>query len=551
VRIRTLLMCLWYLLLNCQLVTAKEKLYTVFHVTGQVIDSTNSTPLAFAAITIKGKRASTLTNENGYFVIEVPADTCTIIATYVGFIKKEVKLTPQLANNNVVVLLSKETTEIDEVRIVTEKEKIARMSPDEISAVKISPKLITKLPNMGEVDVMRSFQLLPGISGSNESSSGLYVFGGTPDQNLILFDGMTIYHVDHFFGFFSAFNANTIDDIELLKGGFPALYGGRLSSVMVITGKPGDLNTIHAGGGISLLSANIYGEAPIVKDKLSIQFAARRSYSDIIQTSLYNKIFDLYDQTSTTTTITSPTTGSGSGGGGRFGGGGRRSFQQQSVTPTFHFYDINSKLTYKPSEKDEIFFSFYNGEDYLNQPQTGFFGNNVNTTNITNWGNTGVSGQWRRKWNEDFNSHIFLSYSSYFNLLDRESSSTSTGTTNTTNANANQTPDNANVSNKINDVTFRFKNDWKILPGNMLGFGTEITHNQINYTGQRTEDTLIVNGNANLFSGYLQDNIDITKKIHLLLGYRGNYFQGTSKFYSEPRASIIYNITDEISLKGA
>ncbi len=550
-RIRTLLMCLWYLLLNCQLVTAKEKLYTVFHVTGQVIDSTNSTPLAFAAITIKGKRASTLTNENGYFVIEVPADTCTIIATYVGFIKKEVKLTPQLANNNVVVLLSKETTEIDEVRIVTEKEKIARMSPDEISAVKISPKLITKLPNMGEVDVMRSFQLLPGISGSNESSSGLYVFGGTPDQNLILFDGMTIYHVDHFFGFFSAFNANTIDDIELLKGGFPALYGGRLSSVMVITGKPGDLNTIHAGGGISLLSANIYGEAPIVKDKLSIQFAARRSYSDIIQTSLYNKIFDLYDQTSTTTTITSPTTGSGSGGGGRFGGGGRRSFQQQSVTPTFHFYDINSKLTYKPSEKDEIFFSFYNGEDYLNQPQTGFFGNNVNTTNITNWGNTGVSGQWRRKWNEDFNSHIFLSYSSYFNLLDRESSSTSTGTTNTTNANANQTPDNANVSNKINDVTFRFKNDWKILPGNMLGFGTEITHNQINYTGQRTEDTLIVNGNANLFSGYLQDNIDITKKIHLLLGYRGNYFQGTSKFYSEPRASIIYNITDEISLKGA
>ncbi len=561
-KIRTLLMCLWYLLLNCQMVSAKENLLNGVHVSGQVVDSVNATPLSYAAITLKGKRITTLTNDNGYFEIDIPADTCTIVATYVGFRNKEIKLNPKLVNEKLIINLINENKEIDEVRIFTEKEKIARMSPTEISAVNISPKLITKLPNMGEVDVMRSFQLLPGISGSNESSSGLYVFGGTPDQNLILFDGMTIYHVDHFFGFFSAFNANTIDDIELLKGGFPALYGGRLSSVMVITGKPGDLNNIHAGGGISLLSANIYGETPIVKNKLSIQFAARRSYSDIIQTSLYNKIFDLYDQTTTTAIPASTTSTAGSGSGSRFGGGGGgfrgggRSFQQQSVTPTFHFYDLNSKLTYKPSEKDEIFFSFYNGEDLLDQSQSsvssGFTrnGSSGSLTNITNWGNTGVSGQWKRKWNEDFNSHIFLSYSSYFNLTDRELNTSSAGTTTTTYTNASQAFDNANVSNKINDITFRFKNDWKISAGNQLGFGTEITNNKINYTGQRT-DTLTVNGNANIFAGYLQDNIDITKKFHLLVGYRGDYFQGTSKFYNEPRVSLIYNISDNISLKGA
>ncbi len=143
----------------------------------------------------------------------------------------------------------------------------------------------------------------------------------------------------------------------------------------------------------------------------------------------------------------------------------------------------------------------------------------------------------------------FLSYSSYFNLTDRELNTSSTGTTTTTSTNANQA-DNANVTNNINDITFRFKNDWKILPGNLLGFGTEITHNQINYTGQRN-DTLTVNGNANLYALYLQDKIDITKKIHLLVGYRGDYFQGTAKYYHEPRVSLIYNITDAISLKGA
>jgi len=129
------------------------------------------------------------------------------------------------------------------VLVVQEKEKIIRLSSDEISSVKISPKLIEKLPNLGEVDVMRSLQLLPGISGTNESSSGLYVRGGTPDQNLILFDGMTIYHVDHFSAFSALLMQIPIDDIELMKGGFPAAYGGRLSSVMNIPGNPPIWNT--------------------------------------------------------------------------------------------------------------------------------------------------------------------------------------------------------------------------------------------------------------------------------------------------------------------
>jgi len=531
------------LAVNCQLMKANGKDFRIIHVSGQVIDSTDASPLAFATIRIKGRNIAIQTKDNGYFEIDVPYDTCTLEVTYIGYRAKEIKLNPNESCNGLTIRLSKENEKLAEVLIVQEKEKIIRLSSDEISSIKISPKLIEKLPNLGEVDVMRSLQLLPGISGTNESSSGLYVRGGTPDQNLILFDGMTIYHVDHFFGFFSAFNANTIDDIELMKGGFPAAYGGRLSSVMNITGKPADMEHIKGGVGISLLSANAYLEVPIIKDKVSFQFAARRSYSDIIQTGLYNKIFNMYNQT-TTTVSTGPT--------GGFGGfGGRRSFQQQTVTPTFHFYDLNSKITYKPSSKDEIFVSFYNGEDKLDQSQSisSEFSRNSSQgglKNLTNWGNTGISAQWLRKWNDNFDSHVFISYSNYFNLSDREYQSGGTGTQLSTS----QAFDNANLSNNIKDLTFRFKNEWKIGNNNQVDFGTEVTQYDIKYTGQRT-DTLTVNGKAILYSFYVQDNIEITKKLHFLAGYRGSYFAGTSEFYSEPRASMIFNLNKNISLKAA
>ena len=177
--------------------------------------------------------------------------------------------------------------------------------------------------------------------------------GGTPDQNLILFDGMTIYHVDHFYGFFSAFNANSIDDIELIKGGFPAKYGGRTSSVMVITGKPADFQKVNGTASLSLLSLNGALEIPLVKDKLSLQVAVRRSYTDIIRTKLFNKIFNIYSDNSGN----SQPQNMPSGGFGRM----QMSYQQ----PSFYFYDLNSKLTWKLNDKNKFALSFYNGKDNL------------------------------------------------------------------------------------------------------------------------------------------------------------------------------------------
>jgi ferric enterobactin receptor len=183
---------------------------------GQVIDSKSLQPVAFATIAVKMQNTGVFSDEKGYFTILVPSDTSTLVISSVGYQSNTEKLNSDKISSFYYFKLTQELKQLDEVKVIAEKDRIVRVSP-EISSVKMSPVLVSKLPNMGEVDVIRSFQLLPGVSATNETSAGLYVRGGTPDQNLLLFDGMTIYHVDHFYGFFSAFNANSIDDIELLK----------------------------------------------------------------------------------------------------------------------------------------------------------------------------------------------------------------------------------------------------------------------------------------------------------------------------------------------
>jgi ferric enterobactin receptor len=377
---------------------------------GRILGQEGNIPLPFATVMVISTGKGVATNEDGFFVLQIPHDTSTLLIKYVGYETKKVKLNPIRIQSNLIIKLEEKVENIQEVSVFVEKERIIRVT-EQISTVKISPKLIARLPNLGEVDVLRSFQLLPGVSATNETSAGLYVRGGTPDQNLILFDGMTIYHVDHFYGFFSAFNSNTIDDIELIKGGFPAKYGGRTSSVMVITGKPADMEEFHGGASISLLSANGYFEVPFPGNKVSLQIAARRSYTDIIRTGLYNKIFNLYSNDTQNTSQGMP---AGGFGGGRFGQ--QRVIQQ----PKFHFYDANSKLTIKPDSNNTIALSFYNGKDLLDNSRDITGGFNLGTngggtiTDIAEWGNTGTSIQWTGDWTQHYTTKVFLSYSNYF-----------------------------------------------------------------------------------------------------------------------------------------
>ena len=438
------------------------------NVYGRILNYERNDPLPFAAVVVISTGKGTATNEDGYFVLQVPHDTSTLLVTYVGYEQKKVKLNSMRIQSSLVIKLEKDVKQIEEVTVAMEKERIIRV-PDQISTVKISPKLIEKLPNLGEVDVLRSFQLLPGVSATNETSAGLYVRGGTPDQNLILFDGMTIYHVDHFYGFFSAFNANTIDDITLIKGGFPAKYGGRISSVMEITGKPADMQKFHGGASISLLSANGFFEVPFPGNKVSLQIAARRSYTDLIRTGLYNKIFALYNDD----TQSGP---AGMPGGGM--GGGRFSRQQTTQEPKFHFYDINSKLTIKPDTNNTIALSFYNGMDKLDNSREISGGGRQTTTTTTGhvtdlaeWGNIGTSMQWTRDWSSKYTTNVFISYSNYFSRRER-STDFQPGETGEVRVGQNLVED-----NNVRDFSFRLRNDLLLGKKHHLEFGTEGTWN--------------------------------------------------------------------------
>ena len=263
-----------------------EPTRTDITISGIIKDKDTGETLSYAAVVVDGTSNGATSNVDGYFTLfNVPSDTSRIIISYIGYHMGIYFLTPETDLSSIEIELQSRSSTLEEVVVSAGREELMQTT-DKVGVVKMSPKLISELPMIGEKDIFRSFQLLPGVSGSNESSSGLFVLGGTPDQNLVLYDGFTVYHVDHLFGMFSAFNSNAVKDVQLHKGGFESQFGGRISSVMEIVGKDGNEKHFNIGGDIGLLSANVFTEIPIAK-KLTLLMAGRRSWKSFI----YNDIF--------------------------------------------------------------------------------------------------------------------------------------------------------------------------------------------------------------------------------------------------------------------
>ena len=205
---------------------------------GYILDKESGEAMPYANILIKDTPYGTITNSDGYFALNgIPKDTISIMVTYIGYETFTKKLTvEQIEDGPLSIKIFPKTLQGETVEVIAESYEIFKPS-EALGKMTLSTRNITTLPSIGEVDIFNSLKLLPGISGIGNGKSGIYVRGGTPDQNLVILDGMTVYHVDHFFGMFSAFNANAIKDVQIHKGGFPAKYGGRLSSVLELTGK--------------------------------------------------------------------------------------------------------------------------------------------------------------------------------------------------------------------------------------------------------------------------------------------------------------------------
>lgn len=512
-----------------------------FHVTvsGKVTDLNSGEPLPNVSISVTGTQAGATTNVDGYFTLhDVPNDTAILQFSNIGYVISKVFLSPQKQLDSLQVQMVTLKNSLEEVIVVSKRQQSFKLN-QKVSMIKMTPALIENLPSIGEKDVFRSFQLMPGISAANENSSGLYVRGGTPDQSLVLYDGFTVYNVEHMFGFFSAFNSNAVKDISLYKGGFESKFGGRLSSVVDINGKEGNTKALNGGVDLSMMGINVYGDGPLGKNVLGI-LNFRRSF----KTALYNKLFNKYSGQTNTQNNT----------GNNFRGG---PFGNGQDTKSY-FYDVNGKFTWKPTSKDVLSLSIYNGKDNLDNsiaPQTNsFFGGGrgfgIDITDVTDWGNTGGSLKWSKRWNQKFFSNTLVSYSNYFS--NRERSSSFNRTDSAGNAVSNRTG--TFEDNDLTDYSVKTDMEYKLSKVHTLEFGSLFTHNDIKYSYAQNDSSKLVDRHTTgqTYSVYLQDRISmLNDKLQVTPGLRVNYFSPTAKLYYEPRLNIAYDITDKIKLKGS
>ncbi|OAB27317.1 Outer membrane receptor proteins, mostly Fe transport [Flavobacterium fryxellicola] len=341
---------------------AQEK----FTLSGTIIDANSNETLIGVNVVLPELKTGVTTNEYGFYSITVPKGIYTVQISYLGYqtVEELISLSQNIKNN--FNLYSNETA-LQEVIITDTKTKIDIKKP-EMSVNKLSISAIKKMPVvLGEVDVLKSILLLPGVTNAGEGASGFNVRGGGADQNLILLDEATIFNSSHVFGFFSVFNPDAIKDLKLYKGGIPARFGGRASSVLDIYQKDGNSKSFHVNGGIGLISSRILAEGPLVKDKGSFLIGGRSSYGH-----LFLKL------------------------------------SEEQKNNSVYFYDLNTKLSYKVDSNNSLYLSGYFGRDV--------FSLNKSFTNI--YGNATVNLRWNHLFSEKLFSNLSLIYSDYYYGLD-------------------------------------------------------------------------------------------------------------------------------------
>ena len=337
-----------------------------FTISGYIKDAQSGETLIGASVYVKESNSGVSTNEYGFYSLSLPAGSYTLEYSYLGFSTSTTSLTLS-GNIKKDIELEEEAETLTEVVVKSEAAN-RNVSNVEMSTNKLSMETIKKMPSLlGEVEIIRSIQLLPGVTTVGEGASGFNVRGGSIDQNLSLLDEAPIFNVSHLFGFFSVFNPDAVKDVKLYKGSIPARFGGRLSSILDVRMKEGNNKRFEMNGGIGFIFSRLSIEAPIVKDKASFIVAGRRSYADVLA----------------------------------------QPFLQDGLEGSvLNFYDLTLKANYNISEKDRVFVSGYFGNDNFGfGEQAGF-----------QWGNQTATF----RWNHLFNSKLFSNLTAYYSNYDYE-----------------------------------------------------------------------------------------------------------------------------------
>jgi hypothetical protein len=494
-----------------------------FTLNGYIKDSTNGESIIGATVSVNGK--SITSNQYGFFSITLEEGEYDVLVSHVSYLAQAFRIS---LHNNVqqTIFLLPRSAALTEV-VVYSKRRDANVRSAQMGKVDLSVNQIKNIPAfLGEVDILKTIQLMPGVRNAGEGNAGFYVRGGGPDQNLILLDDAVVYNTGHLFGFFSIFNSDAIKNVSLIKGGMPAQYGGRLSSVLDVSMKEGNTNKFQTEGGIGLIASRLSVQGPIKKDKASFIVSARRTYIDALVKPLVKKSSNFY----------------GSG---------------------YYFYDMNAKINYQFSDKDHLYLSGYFGRDvftFRNAEQS--FKANIP------WGNSTATLRWNHVFNPKLFANAMVVYNDYHFKFG-----------------AAQNNFEVNLSSGIKDGNAKIDFDYYPSGRHKLKFGGLLTYHKFipNVTSGRQDSIVfkpVTEGSKFALEKalYIQDDWDISDKFKMNYGVRLSSFSQIGpytkyvrdanqnkldstvyrrfdniKTYTglEPRLTLRYGLNSTTSIKGS
>jgi outer membrane cobalamin receptor len=498
-----------------------------YTLSGYVRDAQTGEKLIGANIYSQEGLNGTSSNAYGFYSLTLPEGNYEIVFSYVGY---KTSIETINLNQNIDLEIDLEAAiSLEEVEI-TANSNSQKVKSTQMSTIDLSVESIKKVPALlGEVDVIKALQLLPGVQSGTEGASGLYVRGGGPDQNLILLDGTPVYNASHLFGFFSVFNADAIKNVKLIKGGFPARYGGRSSSVLDISLKEGNMKEFKGSGSIGLISSKLTLEGPIIKDRTSFIISGRRTYLDLLAQPIIRAA------------------------------SGEDEFTNQG----YFFYDLNAKINHKISKRDHLYLSVYMGEDsfYQNQkPYTYLYDGNLYTNESQSnlgWGNITSALRWNHQYSSQLFSNLSLTYSNYnYEVKNYLEEIVQTSDSVTTEINS------LSFISGIEDFAAKIDFDYVPATNHYIRYGANYIYHTFkpgasSYKIRNAEvgdiDTLLGEDyvHASEFYAYVEDDIKLTNRIKMNAGLHYSGFLVNDKYYHsiQPRFSARYLITNSLSMK--
>lgn len=473
-----------------------------FTISGYINEKGSKENLPGVTVYIPKLKAGTTSNSYGFYSITLPKDSIEVIFSYVGFKAKKLSF---YLDKNISFNVEMGAEDLEEVTVTAEQTKMVS-EETQMSSVDIPIEQIKQIPAlMGEKDVLKVIQLMPGVQKGSEGSAGIYVRGGGPDQNLIILDEAPVYNANHLFGFFSVFNGDALKSVELIKGGFPARYGGRLSSVIDLQMKDGNKEKIHGEAGIGIISSRLTLEGPIIKNKCSFLVSARRTYIDALVYPFLPKD-------------------------GKVG---------------YYFYDMNAKINYVFNDKDRLYLSGYFGKDkfYLKTKD-----NNSESKAGIDWGNATGTLRWNHLFNNRLFSNLSLIFTNYQLGIESQDKYGSDYY-------------NLKYVSNIRDLGAKYNFDFMPHPNHYIKFGVNFTWHHFVPQALVIKSSDPVNElnnksqNIDTYEGgiFIEDDWKVTSKLKMNIGFRLSTFSsyGTNFINPEPRAAVRYLLGNNFSLKGS